>query len=170
MEKKQFFDFEKEEKEVLLKFYTDTEAQLLTELARVQAKIRELGGTPLFKADGPNKLQVFTDNNIITPAVEVLEPYADDWTLPKKIKFVLVLAGKYMTARAIFDKIAEYEPYMKESKKIEYGYQAQIASTISHKTDKKKDFMRYRDNDESEYQVGLIEWFTANGHPKEQYM
>lgn len=151
MENKQLFDLKRAENEVLLEFYLKTKKQLLHELQQLEAKIREIN---------PN-LASTSASQIKLPLLD--KDYSTEWPLPRKIKYILSKSGHCMPARKIFEQISVLEPHMIKDKETENGYYAQVAATLSHKVKTGKEFNRHRIDEDSDYKVGLIEWFNSDG-------
>ena len=149
------------QKEELIEVYRDKIKKLDQQKREYIDLISQLTGDQARPAK--NQLQL-SNLGTATP-----DSYDSNWSWSKKAFFILSTLKTCLTVREIFEKIAVYEPSMKESEKSERDNYQYLSSTISTKVSNKNTFGRYASPDKKGYLIGLIEWFDKNGDIRPNY-
>lgn len=128
---------------------TDEVSTKQLELIEIDDALKELDKP---KLNGVSHM--FDDDEIII----LPNGYIPKWSYPNKIKFILEMKGKPLTARQIADTITEYleNDYWRSKTKKEKGkLYATISSTLTNNSKQGKDFVKSQNEiGENIYDIG----------------
>lgn len=157
MDKNKQIEVDPEEQEVLRQFHEKKRKELLAQLAEHEQKMSRLNG-------GEKRI---AKNQI--PLALSSPGYDKKMSVPAKMKFVLREFNKCQTVRVITNRISDYEPLLRKDYETSSSFYTHVSSSVTYKIKEGKDFNRYKADENSDFKVGLREWFNEDGTPKNEY-